>query len=515
MKKVRKIKQKLPSIMQKKRVAAYARVSRESQEMAHSLAAQIDYYTKLIANNPEWELVDIYADYGISGTGMKKRADFNRMLADAKAGKIDLIITKSIQRFARNTVDLLNVVRDLKDKDIEVYFEKERIYSLSGDGELMLTLLASFAQEESRSISENVKWSIRKKYEEGTPHIKSRLYGYRWEGNTPVIVEEEAVVVRRIYQNFVDGKTRVQSAKELNAEGITTWKGNEWDEMAIRDVLMNPMYAGNLLLQKCYTESHLSHKKVRNKGQMPMYLVKEDHEAIISQELFDWVQKEIMDRRVEKVYCKNPHLFTKKIVCGKCGCFFIYCKARDCWMCNSRDVLGQNCHTISIPDKTVMELCSNALNGQVVDRDKIEKVIVYEDYRVTVVLKDGSSQDFTWSRPPRKWKPEDRERILESRRFHRRKGLGRYCEFTSRIFTSGGEGFRRFLKPNKKEGTRAYWRVPGISIKENNLRQIIQQMMGWEEYQPQFVVDQIDEIQVSKAEVKLQLFSGEVLCQER
>ena len=176
---IRKIERRIPNLKQRKKVAAYARVSMESERMHHSLSAQVSYYSSLIQKNPDWEYAGVYADYGISGTGMKKRQEFLRMLEDAEAGKIDIILTKSIQRFARNTVDLLRTVRHLKELGVEVWFEKENIHTMSGDGELMMTILASFAQEESRSISENVRWRVKKRFEQGNPNGRFRVYGDR------------------------------------------------------------------------------------------------------------------------------------------------------------------------------------------------------------------------------------------------------------------------------------------------------------------------------------------------
>ena len=222
MKTIERIDKKAPVLLRKKRVAAYARVSMESERMQHSLSAQVSYYSALIQKNPEWEYAGVYADYGISGTGMKDRDEFKRMLADCEAGAIDIILTKSIQRFARNTVDLLNTIRRLKELGIEVRFEKENIHSLSGDGELMLTILASFAQEESRSISENCKWGIRKRYERGETG-GYKIYGYRAKDGDLVIHEEEAVVVRRIFQMFLDGDSCYSIAQKLNAEGVPSY----------------------------------------------------------------------------------------------------------------------------------------------------------------------------------------------------------------------------------------------------------------------------------------------------
>ena len=249
MKTIKKIDVKRIVPPTRKRVAAYARVSMESDRLDHSLSAQISYYNDLIQKNPEWDLAGIYTDSFISGTNVERRAEFQRMIRDCDDGKIDIILTKSISRFARNTVDLLNTVRHLKELGIEVQFEKEGIRSLSGDGELMLTLLASFAQEESRSISENIKWGTRKRFESGIPNCHFKIFGYRWEGEHLVIIPEEAEIVKRIYQNFLDGKSRLETVREFAAEGITTRRGYHWSEHSIRTVLTNITYTGNLLLQ--------------------------------------------------------------------------------------------------------------------------------------------------------------------------------------------------------------------------------------------------------------------------
>ena len=215
MPKISKIEPTVPAIKQLKKVAAYARVSMQSERMMHSLSAQISYYSKLIQKNPDWEYAGVYADDFISGTNTVKRDEFKRMLVDCEEGKIDIILTKSISRFARNTVDLLETVRHLKAKDIEVRFEKENINSMSGDGELMLSILASFAQEESRSISENIRWATKKRFEKGIPNGKFKIFGYRWEDDKLVPVPEEAEIVKRIYQNFLDGKSRLETEKEF------------------------------------------------------------------------------------------------------------------------------------------------------------------------------------------------------------------------------------------------------------------------------------------------------------
>lgn len=207
-------------------------MSAESDRLTHSLSAQISYYSELIQKNPEWEYAGVYADSFISGTSIDKRTEFQRMIADCEEGKINIILTKSISRFARNTVDLLSTVRHLKAIGVEVRFEKENIRSMSSSGEIMLSILASFAQEESINNSENVKWAKRKRFEQGLPHAKVILYGYLWEGDQMIIVPEEAVIVKSIYRDYMAGKTALAIARDLSESGITNQKGEplEWNQ---------------------------------------------------------------------------------------------------------------------------------------------------------------------------------------------------------------------------------------------------------------------------------------------
>lgn len=228
---VNKIEAKTPQMPRRKRVAAYARVSMESERLQHSLSAQVSFYSSLIQSNPAWEYVGVYADNGITGTKAEAREEFNRMIADCEAGKIDIVLTKSISRFARNTVDLLNTVRRLKELSVSVQFEKERIDSLTEDGELMLTLLASFAQEEIRSLSDNVKWGTRKRFEKGIPNGRFQIYGYRWEDDHLVIHEEEAKIVRLIYDNYLNGLSAETTEKQLAEMGVKSYKGQHFGNL--------------------------------------------------------------------------------------------------------------------------------------------------------------------------------------------------------------------------------------------------------------------------------------------
>ena len=322
MRSINKIEAKTPQMPRRKRVAAYARVSMESERLQHSLSAQVSFYSSLIQSNPAWEYVGVYADNGITGTKAEAREEFNRMIADCEAGKIDIVLTKSISRFARNTVDLLNTVRRLKELGVSVQFEKERIDSLTEDGELMLTLLASFAQEEIRSLSDNVKWGTRKRFEKGIPNGRFQIYGYRWEGDHLVIHEEEAKIVRLIYDNYMNGLSAETTEKQLAEMGVKSYKGQHFGNTSIRQILGNITYTGNLLFQKEYVADPISKKSRINRGELPQYFVENTHEAIIPMEVYQAVQAEKARRRELGALANwsiNTSCFTSKIKCGRCG----------------------------------------------------------------------------------------------------------------------------------------------------------------------------------------------------
>lgn len=262
------------SSAKKRRVAGYARVSTEKDEQYTSYEAQVDYYTQFIQSHAGWEFVKVYTDEGISGLGTRKRDGFNEMIDDAMSSSIDLIITKSVSRFARDTVDSLVTMRKLKEKGVEVYFEKENIYSLDGKGELLLTIMSSLAQEESRSISENVTWGQRKRFSDGKVSLPYKQFlGYERGENKndpPVVNPEQAVIVRRIYRSFMEGKTAGAIAKEITVEGVPTPAGkNKWWASTINSILQNEKYRGLVLLQKCYTTDSLTKKQKVNDGEVP------------------------------------------------------------------------------------------------------------------------------------------------------------------------------------------------------------------------------------------------------
>ena len=307
---------------EKRRVAAYARVSTDRDEQFTSYEAQIDYYTHYIAGRPDWTFVSVYSDEGITGCNTRKRDGFNRMVGDALAGKIDLIVTKSVSRFARNTVDSLTTIRTLKEHGVEIYFEKENIWTFDGKGELMIAIMSSLAQEESRSISENCVWGQRKRFADGKVTVPfGRFLGYdRGPDGNLVVNEDQAKVVRRIYALFLEGNTPYAISKILTEDGVPTPGGKKnWSKTVVLSILKNEKYKGDALLQKVYTEDFLTKKKVRNSGQVPQYYVEGNHEAIVSPEVFDLVQEEIARRRNGASRYSGVQPFSGVVYCGDCG----------------------------------------------------------------------------------------------------------------------------------------------------------------------------------------------------
>ena len=306
----------------KRRTAAYARVSTDSEEQLTSYSAQVDYYTNYIKSRDDWDFVSVYTDEGITGTNTKHREGFKRMVADALAGKIDLIVTKSVSRFARNTVDSLTTVRQLKEKGVEIYFEKENIWTLDSKGELLITIMSSLAQEESRSISENCTWGQRKRFADGKVTVPfKRFLGYdRGPDGNLVLNKDEAVIIRRIYSMFLQGMTPHGIAARLTADGIKSPGGKDkWNAGAVRSILTNEKYKGDALLQKSYTVDFLTKKKKVNEGEIPQYYVEGNHEAIIQPEVFELVQQELERRKTSSGRHSGVHLFSGKIKCGQCG----------------------------------------------------------------------------------------------------------------------------------------------------------------------------------------------------
>ena len=317
------------SAQKKLRVAAYCRVSTDSEEQETSYEAQVTHYTEYIQKNPEWELAGIFADDGISGTNTKKRDEFNRMIDECMAGNIDMVITKSISRFARNTLDCLQYIRQLKDKNIPVYFEKEAINTLDAKGEVLITIMASLAQQESQSMSQNIKLGLQYRYQQGKVQVNhNRFLGYTKDDNGHLIIDpEQAEIVKRIYREYLEGSSMDKIAYGLMADGILTGAGKtKWHTSTINKILRNEKYMGDALLQKTYTTDFLTKKRIKNNGTVPQYYVEGDHEAIIPKELFMQVQAELVRRRVVHVSPTGKkrsfscnHCFAQMVFCGDCG----------------------------------------------------------------------------------------------------------------------------------------------------------------------------------------------------
>lgn len=377
------------------RVAAYCRVSTEQEEQQNSYQVQIDYYTDLINKNKEWELAGIFADEGISGTQTKKRTEFNKMIRLCKKRKIDLVLCKSISRFARNTVDTLEYVRQLKDLGIGVIFEKENINTLTMTSEFMIALYGSFAQAESESISKNVTWGVEKAFRDGKVRYNlNSLYGYRkGEDGKPEIIPEEAEVVRLIYKLYLDGSTLRQIAQHLTDMKIPKRDCTEWNLIAVRSILSNEKYVGDALLQKTYTVDCITHKKAKNNGERAKYLVTDAHDAIIDRDTYNLVQQEMARRsslRKKSDKCvtaqgkySSKYALTEIMVCGECGSSYrrqtwnIHGRKCPVWRCVSRfDNGNRYCKkSPSIHEDKLHRAILSAINEYYDCRDNIKELL--------------------------------------------------------------------------------------------------------------------------------------------
>ncbi len=383
-----------PRIPQVVRVAAYARVSSGKDAMLHSLAAQVDHYSTYIRHHPGWEYVGVYADEAKTGT-RDNRENFQRMLADCRGGKIDRIITKSISRFARNTVTLLETVRELKELGISVYFEEQAIDTATADGEPMLSILASYAQEESLSVSENQKWRVRRNFEEGIPW-RFFMLGYRRESGKLAIVPEEAEIVRSIFDDYLAGKGVTAITKRLNESGYATQSGCVFHKSAVERILRNYAYTGNLLLQTKYRENHLTKITRKNLGELPRYHAADTHEAIIPLETFNAVQAEIR-RRNEKYAPTKPRQtspFTGLITCAICGKHYRRktTATGPVWICSTYNSYGKAyCPSKAIPEDKLVQTAA-----QVGSTGEITAITAHNDNLLEFTLKDGTNAVKRW-----------------------------------------------------------------------------------------------------------------------
>ncbi len=392
-----------PARPQRLRVAAYARVSTEHERQLSSIAAQVSYYSHLIQSTPGWDYVGVFIDEGITGTSTKHRDGFKHLMDTARAGGIDVILTKSISRLARNTVDLLATVRELKALGVAVRFERERIDTLSADGELLLTLLASFAQEESRSLSQNVKWAIRNRYKNGGTN-SFVVYGYHWADGEFTIIDDEAENVRLLFANFLDGISPEKTATMLNDQGKRSRGGGRFYGSVFRRMLENERYKGCQMLQKMYRPAIQAPNRALNDGELPRYWVEQALPPIIDKSVFDAVQAEIAHRREigpAATPSKNTGVFTGRICCGACGKNYqrktrtyksgTSYKFWRCWSACTGN--GNPCRGHNLRETLLEHACADMLGTQSFDPVQVgEQIVMIEAFphQLTFHLADGT-----------------------------------------------------------------------------------------------------------------------------
>lgn len=393
---IQKIEPKTPAIPVQIPTAAYARVSSGKDAMLHSLSAQVSYYSEYIQRHGNWDYVGVYTDEAYTGT-KDNREGLQRLLADCRSGKVKQIITKSISRFARNTVDLLNIVRELRAIGVGVYFEEQRIHTLSGDGELMLSILASYAQEESRAVSENCIWRIKQRFENGELYGLTTMYGYNISGGEITVNEEQAAMIRRIFDMYLGGWGFCRIAKALNEEGVPTYKGGRWNASRVGSLIGNEKLTGSALLQKKYTENHLTKKQVRNRGEKTQYFAEDTHPAIISTEQFEAAQR-IRAKRAQHIHVgdtsQNRYPFTGKIICGHCGKNYRrkIVQERIYWQCSTFLHDGRDsCPAQQIPER-ILEAFAAELGGM----ETISEIHVPEKNKLLFILYSGQRLEREW-----------------------------------------------------------------------------------------------------------------------
>ncbi|HGI3880245.1 TPA: recombinase family protein [Streptococcus agalactiae] len=370
MKQIKTIQAQKVTAIKRLKVAAYTRVSHTS--LLQSLSNQVSHYSQLIQANPEWDYVGVYSDSAISGRSQAYRRDFQQLLEDCRKGKIDLILTKSISRFGRNTVELLETVRELKRLGISVRFEKEKIDTLTAEGELLLTLLASMAQEESQSISQNIRWRVKKRFEEGKPYIPQDIFGYRWNGDEYVIEPHEASIVRQVFEWYMEGLSAPKIAKRLDDRGERTRLGNRFTKRVIYNMFDQEAYCGRLILQKTFRDQFGS-RSILNDGQMVKYIVENAHEAIVTPEYFQLVNQE-KKRRARRRVSKHDALakLQGKVYCEHCGLDMVLTletkfnqEKRVRYYCRTRDAKGvETCLGRTVTEEQLFQAFGESINTE-------------------------------------------------------------------------------------------------------------------------------------------------------
>jgi len=396
-------------LSKRKRVAAYARVSSGKDTMLNSLSAQISYYSEYIQNHNGWEYAGVYADAAFTGT-KDSRPEFQRLLQDCREGKIDIVLSKSISRFARNTVTMLETVRELRALNIDVWFERENIRSLSSEGELMLTILAGFAQEESLSVSENCKWRIKKSYENGEDINFRHMYGYIVKNGKVEINSAQATVIRQIFDDYIGGMGCGLIAGKLNEGGIPAYFGGNWHYTHVMAIIRNERVIGDACLQKTFSGNHITKHMRANKGQLPQYYVEGAFEGIIDRETFELAQQlriERAERYKSRETAKSQSSLTGKVVCGNCGKNYKRRKRRDkwSWQCSAYLTQGKNaCPAKQIPEDVLLDLTEQFPDFMRID--------VIGSNALKIITSDNKCHSFEWKDKSRadSWTDEMKEK---------------------------------------------------------------------------------------------------------
>jgi len=521
------------------RVAAYARVSMDTERLSHSLTAQIEYYNEYIGKHPNWVLVGIFGDYAISGTSAD-RPEFKKMLKMCDEGKIDLILCKSISRFARNTVDLLKICRDLKIKGVEVIFEKENISTFTSDGELMLSLLASFAEEESVSISNNVKWGTKKRFEQGIPNGEFVIYGYRWVDHKLTIYEEEAQWVRYAFEQYIAGASCMDIVKHLNGLGVKTYKGCTFQDSTIRAWLTNITYTGNLILQKEYKTSPIDGKRKKNKGELEQYYVENHHEPIVPLELFLAVGEEKKRRAALGPFGNkslNTSVYTSRIRCGCCGKSYVrstssnhgkystYGEKVQVWSCIQNKQKGRRCPGKQVVQIKIFDAIKHALGidyyNDDVFKENVEKIIVHSDeMRLEIHLLNGEIKNEYYTRQSHtaSWTEERRKEWSALKQQRATSSMGLKANLFTSLLKCGtcGGSYRRATVKRVDGTTFKRWNCPTSakchvhSIKEETLIEKTKEVLGLDELTNEIMVSSIQYIEMQGKTLVYHLTSGEI-----
>ena len=400
------------------RVCAYARVSAKNDDMLHSLGSQVAYYIDYISSHPGWKFVEVFHDKPITGT-KEQRPEFLRMIEMCRRGEIDMIITKSISRFARNTVTALTYTRELKNLGVDVFFEMQNIHTMSSDGEIFLTCYASFAQDESLSVSQNCKWRIKKGFENGKM-TDFRILGYDWVDHQLYINPKEAEIIKRIYSEYLEGKGLQGIANGLNKDGIKTKDGNSFGATSIRCILSNEKYIGDLILQKSYYDNYLTKKKMKNNGELDRFFVQDNHDPIIDRGTFERVQLEMQERSKNTVKTQSaPTVFTSLLTCGNCAKHYRKKKnsKKVVWMCPTYNLIGKSaCDSQMIREDILKETSAKALDMPYFDEEvfkrKVKGITVLREHRLIYFFTDGTSKEMVWKPKSRAeaWTPEMKEK---------------------------------------------------------------------------------------------------------